>query len=295
MAHKFKTILACAFLVTGCGYDEAIFITSTSIGLNAETTPPNVAIAYERFEGFVGPTDENGNTPPVVATIESNQSILNPRVRQLYATGEAALDVTIPADIPNDSPPPSTELQKRRNSIEQTAYIEGDRRVAIFTVNSTTGLKVSFSPETVVDSVVVGYKRQEASFLPLVKADDGKARYPSTLAIMRRNATTGEGPNDVTDGVTQFFATGDAARNLAVRDEIRRYMTASAENEFAKSLPLYVRYSNDQSFQGSVDSWIAANKTASCDNIATIEFSNDCADLKKQMYQNFGFKGAEDG
>lgn len=285
MAYKFKSILACALLISGCGYNEAIFITSTAIGINAETTPPNVAIAYERFEGFVGPTDENGNAPPVIASIESNQSVLDPRVRQLYATGEAALDVTVPTDA---------QVQKRIAAIGQTAYIEGDRRVAIFTVNSTTGLKVALNPETVFDSIVLGYKRQEASFLPLIEADDGKARYPSTLAIMRRNVQIGTA-QETEDGVSQFFATGDAARNLAVRDDIRAYMGGVAREELAKTLPIYVRYTNDETYQKSVDEWVAQNKTAACSNFAIIEFSDNCKDLRDQLYKNFGSNGGSNG
>ncbi|MEM7544720.1 MAG: hypothetical protein AAF367_04220 [Pseudomonadota bacterium] len=199
----------CAALA-GCGETNAIFVTSTSIGINAETTPPNISLAYDRQEGFYGPTDESGSAPPVVARITSNQSIINPEVVQLYATGEAALDVTVGEGA----------VAARRNAIAQDATISGDRRVAFFGTAQTTGLKVTFNPVNVVDSVTLGYKRKEASYLPLVEDEAGIARYPSTLAALTLNSRI-QGLSDTNLGMGQFFATGDAARNLAVSPGIR--------------------------------------------------------------------------
>lgn len=277
--------LSCAFIISSCGYNEAIFVTTTSIGLSAETAPPTISVAYDRFEGFIGPTDENGFAPPVVASIASNQSVFNPQVSQIYATGKAALDATV-IDIDG-------ELDKRRKKVasNQIAHISGERRVAVFTVNQTTGLRVALNPETVIDSVVVGYRRKEASFLPLIEDEHGDRRYPSTLASVRRNTQIGSF-EDTSDGVVQFFATGTAARNLALRDSTRAYLEALAREEVIRSVPFSVRYEEDDRFKTAVDTWVDANKTGTCDQFYLIEFSEDCLDLRKKMYEKFGYQEA---
>lgn len=208
--------------VSACGERSAIFVTGTSVGINAESAPPNLSFAYDRQEGFFGPADQDGNTPPVVARIQSNQSVFSPEVTQLYATGKAALDVTAS----------SASIEDRRREIaeNQSAAISGDRRVAFFGVTQTTGLKVTFNPTNIIDSVALGYKRKEASYLPLVEdPDTGEAQYPSTLAALTLN-TRIEGLTNTDLGIGQFFATGDAARNLASSDEIRGLFKSAAKS-----------------------------------------------------------------
>ena len=121
-------LLLSGFLASGCGVNEALFITSTTIGLNADATQQNLVIAYDRYEGFVGPVDQNGDAPPVVAFISSNQSPSRPKVKQLYATGNAALDVTIGERGANLRRTAMRDASNQKNKIEEK------RRVAFFTV-----------------------------------------------------------------------------------------------------------------------------------------------------------------
>ena len=221
MNYPAQCVVFCLFL-SACGTDEAIFGTTTSIGLNAEAAPASISISYDRHEEFVGPADQNGDMPPAVARITSNHSVLNPKVSQLYATGEAALDVTV------------TDAQLAKRTVPQTVAVEGERRVAFFGVSQTVGLKVALNPSTVVDSVVFGYRRKEASYLPLVKGPDGRFVYPSTLAAIAVN-TQIKGLNDTEQGVGQFFATGAAARNLAMRHEVRKLIGGTAASALAQS------------------------------------------------------------
>lgn len=267
-----RLALGAMLLTAACGHNEAVFVTSTSIGLNADATQQGLSIAYERFDGFIGPTDENGHTPPVVGFIESNQSVLRPEVKQVYATGEAALDVTVP----------DAGLQARQDALlnDQNDTIQGERRVAFFAVEQTTGFKVRFNPTTIVESVQVGYNRTEASFLPLVADKDGVARYPSTLASVSRNIAI-QTLTDSNDGISQFFATGDAARNLAVQDSIRGLIKSVAETNVQQ------KTSSDVD---KAQAWIAANKTDACPDATSINFKPECAALKQQFQQLFSFE-----
>src|SRR5689334_8264542 len=79
-------------VVGGCASpDRGIFVTSTNIGINADATSRVVNIGYDRTEGFVGPAYvEDGTLPSVVGYLHSNLSVLDPQIRQLYATGQAA-------------------------------------------------------------------------------------------------------------------------------------------------------------------------------------------------------------
>ena len=255
--------------LAACGTSEAIFVTTTTIGINAETTPPNLTFAYDRYEGFFGPADQDGNMPPVVARIESNHSVVNPRVKQLYATGAAAIDVTIDGKAKNDA----NELivEERRDTVAQTQNPEqilGDeRRVAFFGVAQTTGLKLTMGPTNVIDSVSIGYKRKEASYLPLViketTDENGNtikaARYPSTLAALARNAEI-SGISETSDGVTQFFATGNAARNLALSEPVRNLFKRNAQAALKRATDAdeeFVNlYETDAAYKAAVDAWV---------------------------------------
>ena len=57
-----------ATTLTGCT-DQVIFITKTSVGIDADTTLAAVSIAYDRTDGYLGPRYEDGSIPPVVSSI----------------------------------------------------------------------------------------------------------------------------------------------------------------------------------------------------------------------------------
>lgn len=306
-------LLATSLVLSACGTDEAIFVTTTTIGINGETTPPNLTFAYDRYEGFFGPADKDGNMPPVVARIESNHSIVDPKVRQLYATGAAALDVTV-SDAANGKNG-QTAIEERRDAVANDAdgdvLVGGESRVALFGVAQTSGLKVTFGPTNVVDSVVIGYKRKEASYLPLVESEgpligadgnvvrnaDGsaktvkKARYPSTLAALARNVAI-TNLSDTSEGVTQFFATGNAARNLALSQPIRSLFQRNAEAALKRGTnpdeEFVNLYENDRAYQSAVDAWV---KTRSDDLAASPdEEARTLGETCKSVSRIFGLK-----
>lgn len=203
-------LLAFCFLVSACGSkNRVVFITKTSLSiLEADSKPAGVSIAYDRVEGYIGPKYDNGAVPPVYAAIESNGKIFNPRVKQLYATGRAAVIAT--ALNAKDVPPPEDKL------------LAGRKKVMFFGTATTTGLKVGVTT-TVPDSFVFGYRRKEFSVIPLGATIDENSgelvdNYPSVLASIQTKADVGENPlsGDVGLANKQFFATGVAAEHLAV-------------------------------------------------------------------------------
>jgi hypothetical protein len=205
----FLCLAAVAALGACANPDSVLFVTATSIGINVDSKPPTASIAYDRVEGFLGPRYENGGLPPVVASIETGGTVFNPKIRQIYATGNAAERAV------SDRPPP----------VEQRE-LSGDpnrRKLAFFGTGTTIGLKVGFGPQGVPDSLTFGYKRFEASLIPLgTKEVNGRQVdvYPSVLGSIDTVTQTSSLPaTGLTSG--QFFATGQAAEALASKERIR--------------------------------------------------------------------------
>jgi hypothetical protein len=209
-------------LISGCANkDHVMFVTKTSLSvLDADTKPPGISIAYDRVEGYFGPTYKNGAVPPVFSSIESSGDIFNPKVKQLYATGDAALIATRQSDTVTERP-----LLTSSND---------DKNLMFFGTSTTTGLKIG-TTNNIPDSFIFGYKRKEFSYIPLGHMTNEAGQtvdvYPSVIASID---TTGELQNATDIGksspklaTSQFFATGAAAEKLAF--SLRDAFAARAE------------------------------------------------------------------
>lgn len=202
--------LCCLAVLAACdATDRAVFVTSTSIGLNADATTRQVGVAYDRTEGFIGPDYvEDGAVPSAVGYLDSDLEVFSPKIRQLYATGAAADIVTgiDPAAVPSDG------------------ALAGTRRVLAFGTSTTFGLQVGFATASgVPDALVLGYRRKEASVIPFRKADPTNGRpdsYAPVLASITMDQTTGTLDRTGTR-LVQFIATGRAARALAADPQVR--------------------------------------------------------------------------
>jgi hypothetical protein len=204
MTKNVAWVLCSALTVVACAdvTNTAVFVTSTSFGINADSKPPTIAVAYDRVEGFIGPRAENGAAPPVVGSMETDGNVFAPQIRQTYATGPAAVTVAGGAKKP-----------------ESPETLIGARKPMFFGTGTTLGFRVGFGPEGVPDSLVLGYKRKEISVIPLgitppTATEPEKAHYPSVLASID---TTARASTAGTTGLKtkQFFATGQAADALA--------------------------------------------------------------------------------
>ena len=237
--RSLTALAACALL--GACSDYATFVTATNIGISADTATQELNIGYTRAELFTGPGyPAQGEAPRVFGYINSDLRVFDPHIQQLYATGDAAALIS----YPNTPPPPTTT--------EQTPppYF-GERRPMIFGTGSTVGLNLKFASGSPAPSAIkFGYNREEMSIIPMqsqTPADQKHAdQYAPVLAAMDLNlggtAAKGDpkpsssGGADATAmartdlGITQFFATGTAARNLAAYDDkIRGYFREQAK------------------------------------------------------------------
>jgi hypothetical protein len=232
--------------LAGCATtDSVLFVTKTSLGIDFDSKPATASIAYDRIEGYVAPRYDNGEIPPVVASVKSDSAIFTPNIRQVYATGDAAV-IAVSAEPRKtlaalDPKVFSDTTDKEKGYVQKK--LKGEKKLMFFGTTTTTGLKVGFTTN-VPDSLVFGFKRKEYSFIPLgtqeeeIKKDkDGQPVkekydvYPSVLASIDTAATAGEAdqkdkPTSLSNA--QYFATGRAARELAANDAISKAFKAQA-------------------------------------------------------------------
>ena len=200
--------------------NTVLFVTNSSLGINFDSKPPTANIAYDRTEGFIGPRYPNGGTPPAVASIETGGSIFDPKVRQTYATGSAAVKASKGTTAP-DGPNEMTGEPSQK-------------KLMFFGTETTLGLKVGFGTGGAPDSLLFGYRRKEASVIPLAEqpkqagTTEVKSVYPSVLASIEVNVNA---KTALTTGLTskQFFATGEAAENLATSETVSSAFRAKAD------------------------------------------------------------------
>jgi hypothetical protein len=208
------TVSAGAILVSGCATNAVTFVTNTGIGIDADTTTQTVSIAYDRIDGYLAPRYPNGSVPPVVSSVQSSLDIFTPQIVQVYATGNAALVLA---------------AAKPDRQVQECKYRDGDfvvdskdssqnKRVMFFGTSTTVGLKLGFSSAGAT-SLNLGYKRKEASIIPLGTTTDSEKKntdaYPSVIASINLRISTGKTIQDTTLPLSEFFATGVAADCLA--------------------------------------------------------------------------------
>ena len=263
-----------AALLAGCGTPGAIFVTKTSLAIaDIDSTPAEMTFAMHRVEGFIAPRNQNGNTPPVLAHITSNRHLLEPEVRQVYATGTAAERLAGDYDSNNSE----CDICKKREQAaralktgaqplktaapQDKAEKVPDVSPVIFTTSTTLGLRIGMSHDNIIDGLVLGYRRKEMSFVPSLAKDDlGNYRYPSLIAAINLTSKK-DGKGDFV--ACQGFATGSAATKLAESDDVglgcldmdesvRRLLTASRRAEMrqhadiTRALGCYVKLSEER-------------------------------------------------
>jgi hypothetical protein len=223
---KLVTTLLSLLLLASCAdTGRVIFVTTSSFGINVDNKPPTVSIAYDRTEGYIGPRYPDGAVPPVVASIETDGKIFSPEIRQVYATGPAAVRVV---GTPNAPESPHDLVGEKTG-----------KRMVFFGTTTTLGLKAGFSGEGYPDSFVFGYKRKEFSYIPLGTKDvNGTPHdaYPSVLASIDTRASAESRPNSSLR-TQQFFATGWAADTLATNPAVTYVFRAKAADALTASLP----------------------------------------------------------
>jgi hypothetical protein len=212
-------LLAVSVVLAACSsVDEAVFVTKTSLSVvDIDSTPPDINFAYGRDEIFFGPNYSNGSSPPAVGSIRSNGAIFSPEIKQVYATGDAAVLVVDPAGV-----------YAPKNGEDE---LKGDKRPMIFGTSTNLGFKIGITKE--LPSVVLGYRRKEASYIPLQSQGEGKPEtYASVLASI--DTTFGQDEADPVFSNAQYFATGEAAKVLASQPYFKSIFRAEAQSALAQ-------------------------------------------------------------
>lgn len=222
----FRAILpiAAALGLGACatGSDVATFVTKTSFAIvDVDSVPASVTVAYDRFEGYVGPRFDDGSVYPVVGYVETTGSFASRSLRQVYAGGPAARVVTAGSAGAAETAATAAHAAASAAAVAAVAAANAasqpapGRNILVFATGTTIGLKIGFAEVGAPTSFTLGYKRKEASVIPV-----DKVRQPAILASLD-NATQVAAAASSAFGVRQFFATGDAAINLARLSAIR--------------------------------------------------------------------------
>lgn len=279
-------VAAAVALLEGCACKQGVlFATVTNTGIDVDTSPPNAAIGYNRYEGYCGPVYATGGLPPVVAKLESDLNAFDPTIKQIYATGDAARVVSSPKNSADHSPEGSAEEKP----------LTGARSIAFFTTSAVVGLRVAFNPQG-PESLSLGFKRKEASYIPVIRAEapGEKDKYASTLASIGVNVAT-PSLSDTGLGVSQFFATGVAAEGLARNKLIREEFDNIAQKAVAPARFQHDAYSKKLRQCSSADpcmtklkAWAARNPNNNCRRVQVLTSTDKCAADREKAVADLG-------
>ena len=225
----FAAICACD------GSNENIhFITSSEIGIGVDPALGTGTVGYDRNELVIttGSTinsagDGSGNggqIPALYAELQSNRLLTQPEIIQIYATGRAAARITSNPNI------------TIATSSEEKSFKRIRRRAIIFGTTTNLGLKVAVGAKQ-SPSFNLGYKRREASRIPIDTRKDVEQTIPSLFAYIRVNSDSKtDRENEAKAGIAsalpfdlrvgQLIATGVAAENIAASKELRKVIGA---------------------------------------------------------------------
>ena len=258
MKNLFLVTIPGVAMLTGCaGYNTTMFTTKSNAGLDLDLKPPTAEITVSRKEAVIEPSFEKGQTPPVMASFKPRIGWGNGfknyflGVDQTFAGGDAAKVMSVLYDSPTvhapnaDDPAFDSTLDLTKPASGSSIWglrslttpaTAGDIRPLIFGTDTMLGLKVAWSGVggSFPDTVKAGFNRKEFAWAPLTMTEDGKSiKMPAFLATIQSRISGGNPTNqpagtnnDQGGGISsiQYFATGEAAKNLAYQHDVRDAM-----------------------------------------------------------------------
>lgn len=249
-------LAACASL-TGCvaGYNSVFFATKSNLGVDLETATPAIDIGIQRKEGVIAPVFEGGQTLPVMASFSSSGGVTKRFVfgaSSTFSTGDAAQIMTYlynedtPRTKTNNGgvPTPDVVIGRVPDLPLGLKYLTpGKVKPVAFATDTSLGFRVAWSGSTAQypSSVHLGFKRKEVAWMPVgltvpdpAKPTEIHVDIPSLLATVDFDVRA-EGSLDADLKYLQYFATGQAANNLAIQLPVRKAMLTRSDPETAAS------------------------------------------------------------
>lgn len=217
------TALGLAALVAGGCSNKLVFATHTSYGLDVSGTaeiPNRVSFSYNRQETAIVPRKTDGEAHSVFGGLDSDIHWWEGAViKQTFATGEAAKIATGSA---------------RAAGAHDTTTKTNSTKPLIFLTGTTFGLHLSAGDGQVQPSLLMGYRRAEAAYIPVPDpAQEVRSVYADVLINTKSptNTTvtiTTNFPTMKGVRIKQSFATGLAAENLAAKAETQLKLRVAA-------------------------------------------------------------------
>ena len=218
--NTYFILLTGVIVLSGCS-KNLYFGTSTSVGMDVSGTtkiPSKVSFSFNRAEVAIIPTNSDGNTHPVFASLDSEWTWFNGfMIKQIFATGKAA-DIASNKDKDTTTYTPTTKTSKKS---------------LIFTTGTKLGIDIEFGQTTSTPaSLLIGYRRSEMTLIPDVTSKKELDPVFADISIMSVESSSPDGvSNDYPQlggvRIKQRFATGIAAINAARHPEIKNKLNKS--------------------------------------------------------------------
>jgi hypothetical protein len=257
------TLLVVILLMGGCalGYNSALFVTRSNVGINIESTPPTAEISISRQEGIIAPVFEGGRTPALLAGFATGSEGLL-RIpfggRSVFAGGGAAValagkpgDNQTHEDIQQESVLCLSQKPRQKcllGTFDVSLPGPGDFRPMFLASDTAFGVKIAWSgaTSTLPDSLVVGYNRKELALAPVFgsnqltltsPANKSSCKYgvwlPSFLALLDTRLAVGS-LTDTNFSYCQLIATGESATRLGQDDNLQKMVRGIAKGKAQK-------------------------------------------------------------
>jgi len=257
-------LLMIVLLLEGCavGYNSALFVTKSNVGIDIESTPPTAEISISRQEGVIAPVFEGGKTPPLLAGFATGSEGLL-RIpfggRSVFAGGDAAVALS------NKKTTGQTDNAKERDSVLWLSTAPEKKNLSGFadasipgpgkfkpiflSTDTTFGVKIAWSgaTSTIPDSLLVGYNRKEIVLAPVfgrnqtdceITDSKDKGKYgvwlPSFLVVFDTRLEVGS-IADSSFSYSQMIATGQSATDLGKDMELRKIIEDIATKNIKQS------------------------------------------------------------
>ena len=255
-------ICLCPLALTGCvGFNTALFMTKSNVGLDLDAKPPTAEINISRKEAVVEPSFEGGQTPPVMASFSTKvghekMDSFFLGVNQTFAGGDAAVTMAKLYDSSEKlsdlgeegktnrarfdskltlSEPPKANAKKGLFGWRKKLFglaEPGEVRPFFFGTDTQFGMKVAWNGVggPYPDTIKLGFNRKEIAVAPVTINAEHEVRIPSFLATVdgggKGAITTGTNSLGVKQDVNwlQYFATGLSADHLARQHGVRKAM-----------------------------------------------------------------------